>query len=334
MAMPVLPLRRAMTLVELLVVIVIIGLLGVAVAPLFQARSERRKFVEAGGIVSAHFNAVIARSIGSVGGEGAWLPVDTTATPNTVTTLGFTRSRSTPGSLTVTAITSGIATVGLNPAPPTPTGMTGPTGLVHVAGFPVPYELESPTPTDHFLRFLPGYSAENAAFPAENQIYDFRASIPPQQRITATARELGGGFCVDLTASTIGVHGLTDPSQIVSLNGVDTLAVMFDSMGKATMVWREDAAASPRWQWTMLDGRRPVALLIGQSFRTTLPVVDQPTDENPGPNLQSPDAVWVVIDPRASLVRTAANDAVPNTSVPVSARVAYAQQFVLEALTK
>lgn len=330
MTRPALCSRRAMTLVELMVVIVIIGLLAVAVGPLFQGRSERRRYAEAGGVVTAHFNAVMARAIGSAGGEGGWLPVDPTSTPDTITTLGFTRSRNTPGLLSVSTVSGGIATVTLTPAPPTPTGMTGPTGLIHVAGYPVPYELLSATQ----MRFLPGYSAENAAFPALGQNYNFRASIPPQQRVTTASGELSGGFCVDLTASTIGVHGFTDPSQIVALAGVDTLAVMFDSTGRATTVWREDLGASVRWRWTTLDARQPVALLIGQAYRTTLPVVDQPTDDEPGPNLQSPDAVWVVIDPRATIVRTVSNNAVPNTSIPIADRVAYAQAFVLEAVTQ
>ena len=312
--------RRAMTLVELLVVIAIVGLLAVAVGPLFQGSSDRRKFEEAAGVVSAHFNAAIARSIGSADGAGAWLPVDA-STPGGVTLLAFTRPRqNVAGNVTITTVGASTAAVTLS-AVPSPA-----TGLLHVAGYPVPFALVSA----NTIGFVPGYTAENCAFPGTNGTYEFRASIPPRHRMTAGARQLSGGYCLDLTASTIGVHGYTAPSDIVALNSVQTLAVTFDATGRATMAWTTNDNVT--WSWTVLDARRPIALLVGLAGRTGTGHVNSPTVDDPGTNIQSPDAKWIVIDPRSAMVRTIDNQFVPDASRTHTASVEYAQGYVLQHL--
>jgi prepilin-type N-terminal cleavage/methylation domain-containing protein len=319
--------RRAMTLVELLVVIAIVGLLAVAVGPLFQGSSERRKFEEAAGVVSAHLNAAIAKSIGSADGAGAWLPVDS-STPGAVSLLAFTRPRpNVAGNVTVTNVTSGIASVTLS-AVPSPAA-----GVLHVAGYPTPFELVNATQAllTGNIRFLPGYNSENCAFPATSGTYQFRASVPPRQRMTAGTRQLGGGYCIDLTASTIGVHGYTAASDIVPLNAVQTLAVAFDATGRATIAWTTNDNVS--WTWTMLDARRPLALLVGLAGRVSTARVNSPTVDDPGTNIQSPDAKWIVIDPRSAIVRTIDNQFVPDASGTHTAAVTYAQLYVLQHLT-
>lgn len=312
--------RRAMTLVELLVVIAIVGLLAVAVGPLFQGRSDRRKFEAAAGVLSAHFNDAIARSIGSPDGGGVWLPVDTT-TPGSVTVLGYTRPRgNVTGNVSISSVTSGSATI--NP----PLTLSPAAGLLHVAGYPTPFEL-----VDAFtLGFLPGYTADNCAFPAVNGTYQFRASIPPRQRMTAGTRLLAGGYCIDLSASTIGVYGYTTTAGIVPLSAVQSLAVTFDSTGRATMAWW--TTDNVNWTWEPLDATRPMALLVGASFRVGLPVTNNPTIDDPGPNIQSPDAKWIVIDPRSAMVRTLDNQFVSDSSLAPVAALTYAQAYVRQHL--
>lgn len=308
--------RRGMTLVELLVVVAIIGLLAVSVSPLFQAGSTRRRFTEAADLASGHFNAVIARSIGRAAGDGAWL--DATVPPlGAVTSLGFTRARNITGNMTVTLVNpaSSPPTASFTPALPVPAG------VVHVVGIPVPYKLTSTTT----ISFLPGYSLQNAAFPPLNVMHGYRATIAPQQRITASSTDLNKGFCIDLSYSTIGVHGLTDLVEISALAGADTVAVLFDATGRASAVWTRVPTPSPNWLAPeLLDAQRPLALLIGESSRVGLATVASPSEENPGPNIQSPDAIWVVVDPGSRIVRTIPNNAATST--------ADAQAFVLQTL--
>jgi hypothetical protein len=316
-----------MTLVELLVVVAIIGLLAVTVSPLFQARSDQRKFAAAADIVVSHFNAVVAKSIGSSNGFGAWLPEDDNL-PQVVTVAGFTRPRGSSGDLTVTSIASnGIASVTLTPPPAILNG------LVKVAGVPTPFRLAANPPGSAVaeISFLQGFSADNAAFPSVSGTYLFNASIPPQERITASSRSIPYGMCIDLTASTIGVHGYTPPAEIVSLAAKQRVAIMFDATGRAFLAWTFALSDSPQWQWWQLDAQRPVALLVGRPTQTGLNPVINPTEDDPGPNVQSPDTVWVLIDPRAALARTVANRAIPDT--PIAIPLLHAQGYVVEALT-
>jgi prepilin-type N-terminal cleavage/methylation domain-containing protein len=331
--------RGGMTLVELLVVIAIISLLAVSVSPLFQAGSERRRFTEAADVVSGHFNAVIARSIGRAAGDGAWL--DATVGPaGAVTSLGFTRARNISGDITVTTVNPPTVTdppyADVTFAPPLPLAPPAIAGLIHVAGYPIPYDLLSSTT----IGLLPGYSLDNAAFPALNLSYKYQASITPQQRMTASSTQLKKGFCIDLSWSTIGVHNFTDPSEIRDLSaagiGADILAVLFDGTGRVSSVWAHTSSGGGSWQWFLLDAQRPLALLIGESRRVGLPIETAPSEEAPGANIQSPDAVWIVIDPGSRIVRTIANNATPMLSstspIPRAQVTAHAQAFVLQAL--
>jgi hypothetical protein len=149
--------------------------------------------------------------------------------------------------------------------------------------------------------------------------------------MTAGTRQLSGGYCIDLTASTIGVRGYTTASDVVPLNAVQTLAVTFDATGRATMAWTTNDNAS--WTWTILDARRPLALLVGLAGRAGTARVNSPTVDDPGTNIQSPDAKWIVIDPRSAIVRTIDNQFVPDASGTHDAAVTYAQGYVLQHLS-
>jgi len=329
--------RRGMTLVELLVVVAIIGLLAVTVSPLFASRSDRRLLGDAAAVVSAQLNEAIARSIGSPDGGGAWLQADPNGpNPNAVLSMGVARR----GQVISGTLTMGVVTATSTLAPITvPGGETLPAGgFIQLLGSPFFYRLRSSTE----LEFPPGsgYTPRNAAFPASSGTYAFQASGPPRQRMTSRIRGFRGGACIDLSASTIGVYGYTNNADIVQLGVASsalpkTLAVMFDSVGRPSMAWVNTPIGDDAlWDSYPLDSGRPVALLVGQAFRIGLQrrPANQITEDDPGPNIQSPDAFWVVIDPRAGIVRTIPNKAVLDTDGDDAAAIRRAQEFVADDL--
>jgi prepilin-type N-terminal cleavage/methylation domain-containing protein len=346
-----------MTLVELLVVVAIIGLLAVTVSPLFASRSERRLLGDAAAVVSAQLNEAIARSIGSPDGGGVWLQTES-ASPKPVLSMGVARR----GQVISGTLTMGDVTATSTSAPITvPGGATLPAGgFIQLLGSPFVYRLRSPTE----LEFPPGsgYTPRNAAFPASSGTYAFQASGPPRQRMTSRVRGFRGDACIDLSASTIGVYGYTNSANVVRIGNTppppptppifvmwydktETLAIMFDSVGRPSTAWVRKSTPSPililpggsgppEWMSYPIDDSRPVALLVGQAFRIGLQrrPANQLTEDNPGPNIQSPDAFWVVIDPRAGIVRTIPNNPVLDANGTEEAAIQFAQRFVVEDL--
>jgi prepilin-type N-terminal cleavage/methylation domain-containing protein len=320
--------RRGMTLVELLVVVAIIGLLAVSVAPLTQTRSSRRKLSAAADLVAAHCSAAVAKSIGSPYGAGIWLQPDATGSGGgqAVTALAFSRPRvPTAGTATITAI---------HLASPPPTATLSPaltlssqdaamlsangTAIISFAGIPQSYNLVS---TSQIAMPL-NCSAENASFPGLNTTLPYRLELAPRRKASVGAAILAGDACIDLSASTLGVHGYSVTNTIVSLNGFQAIAVQFDGVGRPSVVWLQSSQGS--WQRRDLQANLPVALLIGNRSQIGLNLASTVTEDDPGPNMQNPDAVWAVIDPRSAVVRTVDNR--PATSI------ATAQSFVAEAL--
>lgn len=323
--------RRGMTLPELLVVVAIIGLLAVAVAPLFRGASGKRSLSSAAELLSAHLNGAVAKSIGSRDGGGVWLETDANLARSgdgqAVGSLLFARPR---------LATSGIAQVtatNLAASPASATVTTPPSlapleplipgAIISFQGIPARYRMVSLTT----IEMLPTYTVENAAFPAANIPLPFSVDLPPRRKPSASAPTLSGDACIDFSASTIGVNGFTPTANVRSLASSKILAVVFDGVGRATAAWvAADHAAAASASWTRIDlgPTTPIALLIGNRSQIGQTVVAQRSEDNPGPNFQNPDAVWVVIDPRTSVVRTVANR--PATTLQS------AQSFLAEAL--
>ena len=330
-----------MTLPELLVVVAIIGLLAVAVAPLFRGASDKRKLATAADLLTGHLNGAIAKAIGSREGGGVWLETDATGSGNdqAVALLLLARPR---------VAASGFATVSnpnLAASPPSATLATTPPNLfatltplipgaiISFQGIPARYRMVSPTA----MEMLPTYSAENTAFPAAGISLPFSLELPPRRRPSVSAPVLGGDTCIDFSASTIGAYGFTQTGNVRQLwnfiepgfppSQIKILCVVFDGIGRATTAWvARDHTAAVSTSWTRIDlgPTTPVVLLVGNRSQIAQPVVSQPTEDNPGPNYQNPDAVWVIIDPRTSVIRTVANKA--------ATTVQSAQKFVTEAL--
>jgi prepilin-type N-terminal cleavage/methylation domain-containing protein len=319
-----------MTLPELLVVVAIIGLLAVAVAPLFRGASDKRKIANAAELVTAHLSGAVAKSIGSRDGGGAWLETDLAGSGNdqAVASLFLARPRTaTSGTAQITgpnlAATPPSATFSpANPFTPAITALL-PGSIITFQGTPTRYRMASSTT----IEMLSNYSAENAAFPALNISLPFSLELPPRRRPSVSAPVLGGETCIDFSASTIGAYGFTPTASVRSLASFKILCVVFDGVGRPTNAWlASDHAATTAASWIRVDlgPTTPVVLLVGNRSQIGQTVVSQPTEDNPGPNYQNPDAVWVIIDPRTSVIRTVANNA---ASTPQSA-----QRFVTAAL--
>jgi len=333
-----------MTFVELLVVVAIMGLLAVAVAPLFRGASDKRKLATAADLMTTHLNRTAAKAIGSRDGGGAWLETEAGGSGNdqAVASLLLARPRlASSGIAQITAIdlvaVPAFATLNITTPSPVPTVLAPliPEAIISFQGIPTRYQLKSTTR----IEMLPNYSVDNAAFPAVNISLPFSIDLPPRRKPSAAAPNLGGDTCIDFSASTIGVYGFTPTASVqhlsnVSVPGATTpfqsriLSIVFDGVGRATASWvasDHSAATSSSWSRIDLGPTMPVALLIGNRSQIGQTVVSQPTEDSPGPNFQNPDAVWVVIDPRTSIVRTIANN--PATTLRA------AQTLVAEALS-
>lgn len=320
-----------MTLVELMVVVAIIGLLAVAAAPLFRGATDKRKIANAAELVTAHLSGAVAKSIGSRDGGGAWLETDPAGSGNdqAVAALFLARPRTaTSGTAQITgsnlAASPPSATLNIVSPSPFPAAITQLLpATISFQGIPTRYRIASPTTID----MLSNYNAENAAFPALNISLPFSLELPPRRRPSVSAPVLGGETCIDFSASTIGAYGFTPTASMRSLASFKILCVVFDGVGRATNAWlASDHAAAKAASWTPveLSPTTPIVLMVGNRSQIGQTVVPQPSEDNPGPNYQNPDAVWVIIDPRTSVIRTVAN----KTATTVQS----AQGFVTEAL--
>jgi prepilin-type N-terminal cleavage/methylation domain-containing protein len=325
--------RRGMTLPELLVVVAIIGLLAVAVAPLFRGASDKRKIAAAADLVTAHLNGAVGKAIGSRDGGGAWLETEVAGSGNdqAVVSLLLARPRvATSGFATIAAppnLAANPPSATLNTTPAnllTPLAPLIPGAIISFQGIPARYRMVS----TGVIEMLPGYTAENAAFPADGISLPFAIDLPPRRRPSVSAPALGSDTCIDFSASTIGVNGFTPTANVRSLAASKILTIVFDGVGRATAAWiAADHTAATSASWTRIDlsPATPVALLIGNRSQIGQAVVPQRTEDSPGPNFQNPDAVWVIIDPRTTVVRTVANT--PSTTLqaaqaPVAAALA------------
>ena len=317
--------RPGMTLVELLVVIMIIGLLSVAVLPGLNRNPEGKRLRDAAEIVSSHLNQQITRALGSPNGSASWYAVEssTAGAGNGFAVIGLQsgRSRSSvTGSTTVSD--SGVVSLSLNGADasllPSP---------IQFAGIPGHFTAVSITKVS-----ISGTTAEdlalnrtlaNIALPlASTTPLPYALSLPPRQRLQVSAATLQNNTCIDLSGSTVGVWGFSavDP---LPLDDCKTLSIEFDKSARPTAAWRQ-LTATGVWKRSLLSATTPVALLIGLRSQAGVSVVATPTQDDPGANCQNPASRWVVLDPRSSAVRIIENSA--------SSTIRGAQTYVLQAL--
>jgi prepilin-type N-terminal cleavage/methylation domain-containing protein len=319
--------RRGMTLPELLVVIAILGLLAVAVAPLFNTTKGKRALGTAADLLTAHLNSVASKAIGSRDGGGVWLETDAAGSggDQAVATLLMARPRlATAGSAVITAVDLSVsppsATLNITSPIPFPSSLVPliPESIISFHGIPTRYRMDSQT----VIKMLPMYNAENAAFPAVGPTLPFSIQLPPRRKPSASSGLLGNDTCIDFSSSTIGVHGFTPSVSIQSLAASKILAVVFDGVGRATTAWLASDHIASSWTRIDLGPTTPIALLIGNRSQIGQSVASPPTEDDAGPNYQSAESVWVVIDPRTSVIRTVANN--PETSLQAAQATAAA----------
>lgn len=314
--------RRGMTLPELLVVIAIMGLLAVAVAPLFEGAKGKRGLSVAADLVIAHLDNAAAKAIGSRDGGGAWLETDAFGAggDQAVASLLFARPRlATSGTAQITAVNL-LATppaqlsIGTSPFPAAIEPLI-PGARISFRGVPATYRIfEMTTGTTASFGMLPNYSIENSSFPPVGATLPFSIDLPPRRKASASVQLLTGDACIDFSASTIGVAGFTPPSKVRPLALSKILAVVFDGVGRATTAWIASdhaASASASWERIDLDATRPIALLVGNRSQLGQAYLKQTTEDAPGPNHQNPDSIWVVIDPRTAVIRSVENVPAP-----------------------
>lgn len=314
-----------MTLVELLVVLMIVGLLSVAVLPALNRNPEGKRLRDAAEIVSSHLNQQISRALGSPNGSASWYAAEPAAAGagNGFAVIGLQSGRprsSVTGSTTVSD--SGVVSLALSGSDTTL--LPSP---IQFAGVPGEFTAVSITKV-----LVSGTAAEdlamnrtlaNIALPlAPTTPLPYVLSLPPRQRLQVSAPTLQNNTCIDLSGSTVGVWGFSavDP---LTLADCKTLSIEFDKSGRPTAAWRQ-LSTTGDWKRSLLSATTPLALLIGLRSQAGTAVVASPTTDAPGANWQNPDARWVLLDPRSSAVRVVENSA--------SSTITAAQSYVLQTL--
>ncbi|MCX7429815.1 MAG: type II secretion system protein [Planctomycetia bacterium] len=317
--------RAGMTLVELLVVMMIIGLLSVAVLPALNRNPDGKRLRDAAEIVSSNLNQQISRALGSSNGSASWYAAEPAAAGagNGFAVIGLQSGRprsSVTGSTTVSG--SGVVLLALSGSDATL--LPSP---IQFAGVPGEFTAVSITKVS-----VSGTAAEdlamnrtlaNIALPlATTTPLPYVLSLPPRQRLQVSAPTLQNNTCIDLSGSTIGVWGFSAVTPL-TLADCKTLSIEFDKSGRPTAAWRQ-LTATGDWKRSLLSATAPLALLIGLRSQAGAGVVATPTTDDPGANWQNPDSRWVILDPRSSAVRIVENSA--RSTVPA------AQEYVLQTL--
>ena len=163
------------------------------------------------------------------------------------------------------------------------------------------------------IEMADGYSLENGSFPFLSSgtpfLHNIELLAPPTPRMYAITPTLKGDSCIDLSCSSLGVEGYSttvDHFSDPSADPVSQLSVLFDTVGKPTVVWLwRTSGATKRIE--LLDSQ-PLALMVGSRLMAGAGFVATPTEDNPGWNYQNPNTFWVVLDPKAAAVRVIENN--------------------------
>ena len=315
-------LRRGMTLAELLVVVVILGLLSVVVLPVLNGRSGKRQLVDAAEAISVHLGQQASRSLGSQSGAAVWYEAEATGSGSGSAVVALRSGRPRSGVYGSTIVDSqpgsGNADVTLAcskdvlPAP------------IEFAGIPAVFTAYKDESHSWIQLVDAGTNrnAANLAFPSKGVAIPYTLRLPPQRRASASVGFLNNDTCIDLSGSTIGVYGFSP--TVAPMSNAKAVAIEFDTCGRPTAAWRQLATDSS-WIRTSLTSTTPVAFLVGLRSQVGAAYVSNSTTDEPGVNWQNPQARWVVVDPRTSLVKV--------VEIPANATSPQASQaMVVQAL--
>ena len=317
-------LRRGMTLAELLVVVVILGLLSVVVLPALNGRSDKRQLVDAAEAISVHLGQQASRALGSQSGAAVWYEAEATGSGSgsAVVALRSGRPRSGVSGSTIVDSKPGLGNADVTlacskdvlPAP------------IEFAGIPAVFTAYKDESHSWIQLVDAGTNrnAANLAFPSKGMSIPYTLRLPPQRRMSSAVGFLNNDTCIDLSGSTIGVHGFSP--NVTTMSDAKVVAIEFDRCGRPVAAWQQQSspAATP-WERTALAPSTPVALLVGLRSQIGADYASSPTADEPGVNWQNPQARWVVVDPRTSLVKV--------VEIPANATSPQASQtMVVQAL--
>jgi prepilin-type N-terminal cleavage/methylation domain-containing protein len=322
--------RRGMTLPELLVVVAIIGLLAVTVLPVLGGSRNRAQCREAADVLVSHLSQTSSRAIGSRYGSSTWYETEASGAGQNraVTTLGFGRVRTgISGSATITPVSGNPSLGTLSPSLSGTVASFLPAPLEFV-GIPALFLATSVTQISALDGGHNRTSQNNTVPQAASTPIPYTLHLPPKERVTASAGRLPNNMAIDFAWSSIGVPGFTPTTKLVSslgsANGTQ-LAITFDRTGRANRAWYALNHSGTSFNCVTLDSSTPVSFLVGPWGNVGNAYVANPSEDDPGANWQNPDARWVLVDPRTSVVRS-----IQTYSSGTS--VADSQRLVVEAL--
>ena len=300
------PHRHGMTLVELLVVVLILGLLAVTVLPNLTNSGENRRLREGVRAVSSFVANAQSRAIGQATGAGLWIdvlanqmggssiaidlaaanvaqPYAGATTSSGITTL---TASNLARSLSVTATFS--ETITLPPSGPYLLRFQGSRSWLDFA-----LTTTSTTETSASgisgtiaLRNSVGQTVANMAWPQVSSANPVGYEIvSPPTRNSVSSLTLGDRVAIDITNSTLGSNVLT--------GGVDyaSIVVLFDPSGTPSQLVLLPRGGGSGARLPLQD---PIFLLVAsiESIQA-------------GNSLTDPRSTWVAIDPRGGIPRVA-----------------------------
>jgi prepilin-type N-terminal cleavage/methylation domain-containing protein len=319
-----------MTLPELLVVVAIIGLLAVAVLPVLGGTRNRSQCREAADMLVTHLSQTSSQAIGSRNGSSTWYETESLVAggDQAVARLGFGRVRAgVTGSATITPGSGNPSLGTLSPSLSGTVSIYLPAPIEFV-GIPTLFLAASVSQITAIDTTHSRTSQNNAVPQSATTPVPYTLHLPPRERMTASVAKMPNNMAIDLGWSSIGVAGFTPAAKLVSTLGSASgtqLAITFDRTGRANRAWYALNHSGTAWNCVTLDSSTPLALLVGPWGNVGNAYVANPSEDDPGANWQNPDARWVLVDPRTSVVRAIQTN-------PSATTVADSQRFVVETL--
>ena len=289
--------RRGMTLIELMVVVLILGLLSVAVLPNLANTGDARKVREAARSLSSFIASAQSQAIGSRTASGiwidplsnqmgaSWISLDIAMTEVPAPYAGDTTTAGieslTPPAATLLGQSSSatpVFTGGFNlPAPPSPAYQ------IRLAGSAVWFDFYPSLPQPIQMRTSINQTPQNTTWPTTTTSSPIGYEIVAAPvRSNSTSLTFGDGVAIDLTNSFIGTSPILN-----SGTPPPPPRILFDASGRPSFLINDAAA-------TRIPMSETVFLLVSsiESIQS-------------GTSLTEPGSYWIAIDPRGGVPKVA-----------------------------
>jgi prepilin-type N-terminal cleavage/methylation domain-containing protein len=294
--------RRGMTLVELLVVLVIMGLLAVTVAPLLVGNRDKKSIRNAADAAESAFRHVATKAMTSPHGAAAWLETVTSGAGSNAaaSSIAFARVPAVAnGSTMITASNATTVTVLLSLGSSFASDLPAPIEFAGIPGVFTALSTTSVTSTSSSVSGPVNRTAWNSSPPpASSTSVPYSIHLPPRPSSFASGTPIPESVAIDLSSSQIGLI-----SAVTLLNGCKRVAIEYDRTGSPLSAWMSTATSGGGWTRQMLTASTPIVLAIGMRSQAGVNWIEEPTEDNPGASWQSPFARWLLIDPRNGSAR-------------------------------